>query len=80
LPRIASHISCAAEPIPRERRAHPESVKHEATGWLAAFPDLNFDLEQMIASGELTLFQQLGSGREHTRDHRRGVSPLSVGL
>jgi steroid delta-isomerase-like uncharacterized protein len=30
----------------------PESVKHEAAAWLAGFPDLRFDLEQMIAAGD----------------------------
>jgi steroid delta-isomerase-like uncharacterized protein len=30
----------------------PASIKHEAAAWLAGFPDLRFDLEQMIAVGD----------------------------
>jgi len=30
----------------------PDSVRREATAWLAGFPDLEFNLEQMIASGD----------------------------
>jgi predicted ester cyclase len=30
----------------------PDSVKREATAWLAGFPDLEFVLEQMISAGD----------------------------
>jgi steroid delta-isomerase-like uncharacterized protein len=30
----------------------PESVKQEAAGWFAAFPDLKFDVEQMLSAGD----------------------------
>src|SRR5438132_9933054 len=30
----------------------PESVKAEAAAWLAGFPDLRFDIEQMFASDD----------------------------
>ena len=30
----------------------PDSVKQEATAWLAGFPDLEFVLEQMIVAGD----------------------------
>src|ERR1700759_4839894 len=33
----------------------PELVKREAQAWLAGFPDLRFELEQMIASGDLVV-------------------------
>jgi steroid delta-isomerase-like uncharacterized protein len=30
----------------------PETVKREAAGWFTAFPDLRFDLEQMLAADD----------------------------
>src|SRR2546421_4039312 len=51
----------------------PELVKREAAGWLAAFPDLTFELEQMIAADDQVVSRYMIHGT-HTGAWC-GVSP-----
>lgn len=37
-----------AEPV----RRGPQEIKEHVSGWLKSFPDLRFDIEQMIAEGD----------------------------
>src|SRR4051812_5590503 len=41
----------------------PESVKHEAMAWFAAFPDLKLEIEQMFAAEDhvITRYQMRGT-------------------
>lgn len=35
----------------------PEAMKHHVADWLAAFPDIRFAIEQMVAEGDLVMTQ-----------------------
>lgn len=40
----------------------PEAIKHHVTEWLTGFPDLRFDVEQMIADGHLVVSRSVMRG------------------
>ena len=42
------HSGAESEGVPRR----PGDVKHHVTEWLEAFPDLRFEVEQMLAEGD----------------------------
>lgn len=51
----------------------PEEVKHHIREWLDGFPDLRFDVERMIAEGDVVVSQSVMSGT-HTGDWL-GIAP-----
>jgi predicted ester cyclase len=43
----------------------PETVKREAASWFSAFPDLRFDLEQMLATDDQVVSRCTMHGHAH---------------
>ena len=48
---VTHQLRSGAEDVPAPRT--PELLKQHVAAWLAAFPDLRFEVEQVIAEGEL---------------------------
>jgi steroid delta-isomerase-like uncharacterized protein len=48
----------AADPVPRG----PEAIKEHVTSWIASFPDLHFNIEQMLSEGDRVVMQLLVEG------------------
>jgi steroid delta-isomerase-like uncharacterized protein len=56
-----THQLCSgvlAEPTPRG----PQAIREHVSGWLISFPDLRFNIEQMIAEGDRVVSQLVMEG------------------
>jgi len=42
----------------------PEALKHHVADWLAAFPDIRFTIEQMLAEGDRVMTQCVAGGTQ----------------
>src|SRR5207302_2883219 len=61
--QLSSGVS--AEPAPRG----PQAVKEHVSGWLMSFPDLRFNIEQMIAERDRVVSQLvMERSEEHTSE------------
>jgi len=47
-----------ADAVPRG----PEAIKEHVAGWIASFPDLHFNIEQMVSEGDRVMTQMLMEG------------------
>jgi steroid delta-isomerase-like uncharacterized protein len=47
-----------ADAVPRG----PEAIKEHVAGWIASFPDLHFNIEQMVSEGDCVMTQMLMEG------------------
>jgi predicted ester cyclase len=63
-----------AEPAPRG----PQAFKEHVSGWLMSFPDLRFNIEQMIAGGDRVVSQLVMEGTH--QGSWMGMSPTGKRL
>lgn len=57
---VTHQLVSGAEPAGAPRS--PESIKHHVTEWLTGFPDLRFEVEQMLGEGELVMSRSVMRG------------------
>ena len=45
----------------------PQAIKEHVAGWIASFPDLRFNIEQMLSEGDRVVMQLLMEARTRAR-------------
>ncbi|MDT7602773.1 MAG: hypothetical protein QOF61_770 [Acidobacteriota bacterium] len=56
-----THQMCSGAPLDAAPRP-PAEIKRHIAAWLASFPDLRFEVEQMIAEGDLVMTRSVMRG------------------
>lgn len=86
---VTRQLRSSDGPLPSAPRG-PEALKEHIRGWLAAFPDLTWEIETVVAEGECVvtwavargthvarLLPAAGTGRGHTGAPRQSRRRLS---
>lgn len=64
--------------LPEPAHRGPQAMKEHISGWLMSFPDLRFNIEQMIAEGDLVVSQLVMEGTH--QGTWMGISPTGKRL